>query len=140
MDDIQISRNLHVPSAELRWRFSRSGGPGGQHVNTSSTRVELLWDIGGSEALSETQRARLLANLAGRVDEAGVLRLTVEESRSQHRNREIALERLRDLLLEAVKPRKKRRPTRPTRASKERRLEHKRQRGERKRNRGQRDW
>lgn len=140
MDDIPISRNLQVPSAELRWRFSRSGGPGGQHVNTSSTRVELLWDIAASEALSETQRARLLANLAGRVDEAGVLRLAVEESRSQHRNREIALERLRALLIEAVKPRKKRRPTRPTRASKERRLEHKRQRGDRKRERGQSDW
>ena len=139
MDDIVVSHNLSVPSAELRWRFSRSGGPGGQHVNTSSTKVELSWDLGASEALGETQRARLLANLAGRVDEVGVLRLVVEETRSQHRNREIAVERLRALLVEAVKPRKKRRPTRPTRASKERRLQAKRVRGERKQGR-RKDW
>ncbi|MCB0216857.1 MAG: aminoacyl-tRNA hydrolase [Caldilineae bacterium] len=139
MEDIVVSHNLSVPSTELRWRFSRSGGPGGQHVNTSSTKVELSWDLAASEALGETQRARLLANLAGRVDEAGVLRLVVEETRSQHRNREIAVERLRALLIEAVKPRKKRRPTRPTRASKERRLQAKRVRGERKQDR-RKDW
>ena len=139
MEDIVVSHNLSVPSTELRWRFSRSGGPGGQHVNTSSTKVELSWDLAASEALGETQRARLLANLAGRVDEAGVLRLVVEETRSQHRNREIAVERLRALLIEAVKPRKKRRPTRPTRASKERRLQAKRVRGERKQGR-RKDW
>ncbi len=140
MEDIRISRKLVLPASELRWRFSRSGGPGGQHANTSATRVELIWDLAGSPSLSENQRARLQAHLAGRLDEAGRLRLVVEESRSQHRNRELAIERLRDLLAEAIRPRKKRRPTKPSRAAKQRRLDRKKQRGQIKRDRQRKDW
>lgn len=140
MDDIQVSRKLVLPASELSWRFSRSGGPGGQHANTSATRVELIWDLAGSPSLSENQRARIRAHLVGRLDEAGRLRLVVEESRSQHRNRELAVERLRELLAEAIRPRKKRRATQPSRAAKQRRLDRKKQRGQIKRDRQRKDW
>lgn len=133
--DLVVSPALTIPAAELRWRASRSGGPGGQHVNTSSTRVELLWDVAGSAALSDAQRARLLSRLAGRLDSAGVLRVVAQDERSQRRNRDAALERLAALVAAGLHVPKARRKTRPTAASKARRLDTKRRRGAVKRER-----
>lgn len=133
---LEIDEALRIPRAELTYRATRSGGPGGQHVNTSSTRVELTWDLAGSPSLTDEQRNRLLTRLAHRLDSAGVLRLTASRSRSQFRNREEVTERFRTLVAEGLKEPKRRRPTRPTRASKEARLRAKRRRSEIKRRRG----
>ena len=99
---LEVSPELRLPLAELEYRATRSGGPGGQHVNTSSTRVELSWDLAGSPSLSAEQRARLLQRLATRLDGAGRLRLVSSTSRSQLRNREEVTERLRRLLAEGL--------------------------------------
>jgi ribosome-associated protein len=123
-------RGVEVPAGELGWRFSRSSGPGGQSVNTADSRVELSFDVAGSPSLPEALRARLLARLSHRLVD-GVLTIAASEYRSQHRNREAARARLADLLTEAsAPPAAKRRPTRPTRGSKERRLAGKKRRGE----------
>jgi ribosome-associated protein len=123
-------RGVEVPASELAWRFSRSSGPGGQSVNTADSRVELSFDVAGSPSLPEALRARLLARLSHRLVD-GVLTIAASEYRSQHRNREAARARLADLLTEAsAPPAPKRRPTRPTRGSKERRLAGKKRRGE----------
>ena len=123
-------RGVEVPAGELAWRFSRSSGPGGQSVNTADSRVELSFDVARSPSLPDTLRARLLARLAHRLVD-GVLTIAASEYRSQHRNREAARARLADLLTEAsAPPAPKRRPTRPTRGSKERRLAGKKRRGE----------
>jgi ribosome-associated protein len=138
MDDAShliVSPALSLPLAELEYRASRSGGPGGQHVNTSSTRVEVWWDVAGSSALTEEQRARLLARLATRLDSAGRLRLVSSGSRSQLRNREEVTERLRDLVAAALRVPKARKRTRPSRAVKAARLEAKRRRSAIKRER-----
>jgi ribosome-associated protein len=138
MDDVSylaVSPALHLPLAELEYRVSRSGGPGGQHVNTSSTRVEVWWDVAGSATLTEEQRARLLARLATRLDSAGRLRLVSSGSRSQLRNREEVTERLRDLVAAALRVPKARKRTRPSRAAKAARLEAKRRRSAIKRER-----
>jgi ribosome-associated protein len=133
--DLVVSPALGIPLGELEIRATRSAGPGGQHVNTSSTRVEVVWDVAGSPTLTEEQRVRLLARLATRLDSTGRLRLVAGARRSQLRNREAALERLAELVAAALVVPKRRKPTRPTRASKERRLTAKRQRGARKRER-----
>ena len=138
MDDpshLVVSPTLRLPLGELEYRASRSGGPGGQHVNTSSTRVEVWWDVAGSPALSEEQRTRLLARLATRLDSAGRLRLVSSGSRSQLRNREEVTERLRELVAAALKVPKARKRTRPSRAAKAARLEAKRRRAATKRER-----
>lgn len=138
MDDpssLVITPHLRLPLAELDYRASRSGGPGGQHVNTSSTRIELWWDVTASPALSEEQRARILRRLATRLDTAGRLRLVSSGSRSQFRNREEVTERFRDLVAEALHVPKRRKATRPTRAIKAARLESKRRRSSVKRER-----
>jgi ribosome-associated protein len=138
MDDARhlvVSPTLRLPLAELEYRASRSGGPGGQHVNTSSTRIEVWWDVAGSSALTEEQRARLLARLATRLDSAGRLRLVSSGSRSQLRNREEVTERLRDLVAAALRVPKARKRTRPSRAAKAARLEAKRRRAAVKRER-----
>ena len=138
MDDAShliVSPALSLPLAELEYRASRSGGPGGQHVNTSSTRIEVWWDVAGSSALTEEQRARLLARLATRLDSAGRLRLVSSGSRSQLRNREEVTERLRDLVAAALRVPKARKRTRPSRAAKAARLEAKRRRSAIKRER-----
>jgi ribosome-associated protein len=138
MDDashLVVSPALRLPRAELEYRASRSGGPGGQHVNTSSTRVEVWWDVAGSSALTEEQRARLLARLATRLDSAGRLRLVSSGTRSQLRNREEVTERLRDLVAAALRVPKARKRTRPSRAAKAARLEAKRRRAAVKRER-----
>ena len=119
-------RHLVIPVAELEWRFSASGGPGGQHSNTANTRVELIFDIAGSGVLGPRQRARLLEKL-------GVaLRIVVTDERSQVRNRQLALERLAERLDEALRADRPRRPTLPTQASRERRLRAKQLRSTRK--------
>jgi ribosome-associated protein len=114
---------------ELDWRFSASGGPGGQHVNTSNTRAEVRFDIAGSPSLGPRQRARLLERLGPEV------RVVASDERSQLRNRELALERLRSRLADALRVATPRRPTKPTKAAKERRLDDKRHRSETKRRR-----
>jgi ribosome-associated protein len=132
MPDVPIHSRLTIPESELQFRASRSGGPGGQHVNTSSTKVELLWDVARSPSLSEPQRARLLKRLANRIDGDGVLHLTEGGSRSQHRNREAVTERFARLVRKALRRRKRRIPTKPTKASKQRRLESKKKRSRKK--------
>jgi ribosome-associated protein len=123
---------LVIPSGDLVERFSRSPGPGGQSVNTSDSRVELEYDVTASTALSDTQRARLLSRLPD-----PTIRVVASEHRSQHRNRVAARERLAEQLRAALAPPPpKRRPTKPTRGSKERRLDAKKQRGQTKSLRG----
>jgi ribosome-associated protein len=132
---LYVNAELQVPRTELVFRATRSGGPGGQHVNTSSTRVELWWDVAGSPSVSPDVRARLLVRLASRLDGEGRLRLVAQESRSQLRNREAAMERLRTVLADALKMRKARRKTKVPRGAKEQRLAEKRHRSTRKRER-----
>ena len=126
--DLPITPELSIPLSELDYRASRSGGPGGQHVNTSSTRIELGWDVAGSPSLTPEQRAQLLERLGSRLDTSGRLRLVSSGSRSQLRNREDVTERLQAVVAAALAPRKKRKPTRPSRAVKAARLEAKRRR------------
>ena len=135
MDEpLHVAPGLVIPAEELRWRFDPSGGPGGQHANKASTRVELAFDVAASPAVPEPMRALLLERLGSRLA-AGELRLVVNESRSQWRNREIARRRLAATLEEALRPLRRRRATRPTAASRLRRLAVKRRRGEAKRRR-----
>ncbi|MBI1801656.1 MAG: aminoacyl-tRNA hydrolase [Chloroflexi bacterium] len=131
MDDLLlILPGLAIPRSELQYRFTRSGGPGGQHVNRTSTQVELLWDAARSPSLTAEQLARLLHVLKNRIDGDGVLHLVSHSTRSQFDNREDVTARFVALLAAALKPVKKRRPTRPTRAAKERRITAKKARGE----------
>lgn len=132
---LEVTPSLRIPMAELEYRASRSGGPGGQHVNTSSTRIEVWWDVVRSPSLSEDQRALLLERLASRLDSAGRLRLVSGTSRSQLRNREDVTSRLRGVVADALKVRKKRKATRPSKAAKAARLEAKRRRSSIKRER-----
>jgi ribosome-associated protein len=130
--------SVALPEDELAWRFTRSGGPGGQHVNTSDTRVSLSLDLRATGALTDDQRARALDRLAGRLVD-GVLTVTVSDSRSQARNRDLARERLAALLADAAAPGpRSRRPTRPSRSARERRLTDKRRRSDVKRTRSRR--
>jgi ribosome-associated protein len=133
---VVVNRRLAIPRSEIELRATRSGGPGGQHVNTSSTRIQLAWDVAGSPSLSPRRRQLILDRLSNRIDQEGVLRLDVDTHRSQHRNREEAFARLAELLAEALRPRKERKATRPTRASRERRLDEKKRRGAVKKLRG----
>lgn len=133
---VWITDQLAIPLAELEFRFSRSGGPGGQHVNRSATRVELHFDVAHSPSLSEEQRQRALERLAGRLDSEGVLRVVAESERSQWRNRQEAVERFRMLLRQALHIPRQRRRTRLPAWAKERRLAEKRRRSEIKRHRG----
>jgi len=132
---IKVTATVRIPVAELSFRATRAGGPGGQHVNTSSTRVELWWDAAASPSLTPVQRERVLTALANRLTEDGKLRLVASETRSQSRNRDAAIARFRAVLAGALAVRKVRRPTRPTRGSKERRLQEKRVRSARKQER-----
>jgi len=133
--DLEVSPALTIPASELRWRFSRSSGPGGQHVNTSDSRVELSWNIAASAALSDGQRLTLATRLGKRLI-AGVITLSASERRSQLRNRQEALSKLADLLAEALAPEAPhRRATKPTRGSDRRRLAAKERRAATKRQR-----
>lgn len=133
---IPIEDDLFIAKSELTYRATRAGGPGGQHVNTSSTRVELMWDVGASPSLTDAQRRRILSRLSNRINQEGVLQLSDAGTRSQHRNREAVTERFRELVAEALVVRKPRKKTKPSRASRERRLREKKKRGEVKRLRG----
>ena len=125
---LDITPQLQIPLAELDYQASRSGGPGGQHVNTSSTRIEVWWDVAASPSLTPEQRAQLLERLGPRLDSNGRLRLVSSGSRSQLRNREDVTERLRAVVAGALAVRKKRKPTKPSRAAKAARLDAKRRR------------
>lgn len=133
--DLEVSTGLVIPERELGWRFSRSSGPGGQHVNTSDSRVELSWNIADSTALSDEQRMMLLRRLSRHIV-AGTVTVAASEQRSQLRNRDTAMRKLADLVTVGLAPdAKPRRPTRPTRGSARRHLAAKQQRSATKRNR-----
>jgi ribosome-associated protein len=134
-DCLRIDDQLSIPQHELAFRFSRSSGPGGQHVQKSSTRVELLFDVANSPSLTDKQRQRIHKRLANYIDSDGTLHLTAQSERSQWRNRQEVVQRFQNLLRDALKRRKRRKATRPTAASKERRLREKRRRSEIKRSR-----
>ncbi len=134
-DIIAVTPSLRIPAAELDFTFSRSGGKGGQNVNKVETRVELWFDVQKSPTLTAWQRARLLEKLTGRIDSDGVLRLASSEGRTQLSNRRIAIERFVEVLKEALHVDKKRRPTRATKGSKERRLAGKKEHAKKKLNR-----
>ena len=129
---LRVSPSCSIPLAELEWRFSASGGPGGQHVNTSNTRAEVRFDVAGSPSLGPRQRARLLERLGAEV------RVVASDERSQARNRDLAMERLAAKLAAALRVERPRHPTKPTYGSKQQRLAAKRRRGETKRGRSQR--
>jgi ribosome-associated protein len=126
MPGLRVSQALHIPERELDWRFTRSGGPGGQHANTSDTRVEVSFDVKRSRVLGPRQRARLLDRLGP------VVRAVAADSRSQVRNREVARERLRTRLREALRAERPRVATRPSAAARRARLRAKSRRAERK--------
>ncbi len=121
-DDLRVTRTCVIPLAELEWRFSRSGAPGGQHADTSSTKAEVRFDVAASKALGPRQRARLLRSLGP------VVRVVVSDERSQARNRQLALERLRQKLAEALSVRPRRVATKVPPRAKRARLEDKRRR------------
>ncbi|GAC1434404.1 MAG: alternative ribosome rescue aminoacyl-tRNA hydrolase ArfB [Solirubrobacteraceae bacterium] len=129
-ETLDVGRGIAIPLAEVELRVSRSSGPGGQHANSSDTRVEAVWLPGASAALGESDRERALARLGPRVS------AVAQDTRSQARNRELALERLRARIAGALVLRRRRRPTKPGRAAKARRLDAKRRAGETKRGRG----
>lgn len=131
-DDLSIGRHFVIPGGELAWRFDPSGGPGGQHANKASTRAELSWDLGASPSVPDHLRQRMLQHLGGRAP-GGVVTASVDDTRSQWRNRAIARRRLAEMLTDAARPPKRRIGTKPSRASKRRRLERKRRRSEIKR-------
>ena len=126
---VRVTSSLRIPVSELQFRFSASGGPGGQHANKVATRVELRFDVAGSPSLGPHQRARLLEKLGPEV------RVVADDERSQLRNRQLAVERFRERMAAALRIEKTRRPTRPSRGAKERRLAEKRRLSERKRSR-----
>jgi ribosome-associated protein len=133
MHDIVVNGSLTIPGRELVVRSTRSGGPGGQHVNTSATRVEVVWNIAQTAALDPDRRDWAMARLAHRIDGQGNLRVIASESRSQRQNRDAAAERLGALVARALLVPKRRRPTRPTAASKRQRIDAKRRLSEKKR-------
>lgn len=138
--DLFIQKGLVIPESELGFTASRSGGPGGQHANKTSSRVTIVWDVLHSVVLNDWQRERLLKRLAGRMSAEGVLQLDVDETRSQYQNRVLARLRLAALVVEALKVEKRRIATRPGKRAQERRLEKKKARGEIKKNRKRPDY
>ncbi len=124
VESIRVTRSVVLPLAEVELRFSRSSGPGGQHANTSETRVEAIFDVEGSSALTDAQKRRVLAKAGP------TLRAVAQDERSQYRNRELAVERLVERLRQALKVERRRVATKPTRASRERRLDSKKRRSQ----------
>ena len=123
-DDLPVSRGVRIPRSELTWRFSASGGPGGQHANKAATRAELTWDVAASPALLPVQRERVLGRLGP------VVRIVVDDERSQARNRALAEERFVARVAAALHVEAPRRPTKPSKGAKERRLQAKKQRSQ----------
>lgn len=134
-EGVRVNGRLEIPVDEIEYTFSTSSGPGGQHANKASTRVDLAWNVEDSRVLTDEERDRLRSRLRNRMDSSGAVRLSSDRHRSQWRNRADVTARLADLVAEALKPPKQRVATNPTRASKQRRLENKRRRGAIKRNR-----
>jgi ribosome-associated protein len=140
MDDLDVGRGVVIPGEELELRFSRSGGPGGQNVNRRATKVEVIFDLANSAALTADQRRRATARLRSRIDARGRLHVVAQEERSQAQNRARAVETLARLLGDALRPPPPpRRPTKPTKTAKEKRLASKRQRARTKRERARPD-
>jgi len=127
-DPLVVDDTLSIPLAELAFETSRAGGPGGQNVNKVESRVTLVFPLATSPSLDEERRARLREMLASRVSKAGLLRVSAQRHRTQAQNREAAVERFVELLREALAEDPERRPTRPTRAARKRRVEGKRAR------------
>lgn len=134
-NQVVINEELAIPENELRFSFSTSGGPGGQHANKAETRVTLVFEVAGSPSLTESQRELLFARLRNRIASDGTLKISAATSRSQVANRQEAIARFQTLLARALQPRKRRRPTKPSRAAIERRLEAKRRHSRRKKDR-----
>lgn len=137
---LPINDQVSIPLSELSFRYARSSGPGGQHVQRTETKVELLFDLANSSSLSESQRRLALNRLGARLDQHGMLHLTSQAGRSQLDNRADVIARFQRLLAAALKPVKARRPTRPTAGARQQRLEGKRKRGQAKRLRGRIGW
>lgn len=126
-DDVVVNNGLIIPDAELAWRFSTSGGPGGQHANTSNTRVEVVWDVADSAVVTDRQRSTLTRAFGPQVA------VVADDTRSQVRNRQLARDRLAERVAEALTPRKRRIPSRPGRRANQRRLDAKKHRSKLKR-------
>ena len=134
-DDLFVRDGVVIPRDELTIRATRAGGPGGQHVNTSATRIEVVWNVARTRALTEDQRRLVLSRLAPRVDADGDLRVVAADSRSQRQNRTAAESRLAAIVARALVVPKRRRPTRPTASSVRQRLDAKRRRADTKQQR-----
>jgi ribosome-associated protein len=132
---LTVTPALAIPRTEIQYRATRAGGAGGQHVNTSSTRIELLWNLPQSVAVTDEQRDRIRIKLANRLDSDGMVRVVASDRRSQAQNKVLADNRLVALVQHALHVAKKRRATKPTRAAKEKRLESKKKQANKKRNR-----
>ena len=132
MDTIQLGPTLALPLAELKFTFTRSGGPGGQHVNRSNSKVELQWNVANSPTLNDAQRTLLQERLTSYITNQGVLRLSADNSRSQFRNRAAVMRRLQLLVEQALRPRPTRRPTKQSRGYHQHRLRQKKAHGEKK--------
>lgn len=133
---LAIDGSRTIPREELTVRASRSGGAGGQHVNTSSTRIEVTWNPGASSILSDEEKERLAGKLGTKLDRDGELRVVASDTRSQTRNRELAEERLAELVREALRVPRVRKATKPSRAAKQARIDQKKRQSERKKRRG----
>jgi ribosome-associated protein len=134
-DPLNVNARVAIPRAELGVRATRAGGPGGQHVNTSSTRIEITWNVSATAVLTDDEKSRVRAALASRLDADGTVRVVASDTRSQRQNRELAESRLAALIRRALVVPRARRKTKPTRASVERRLTQKRIAGAKKRDR-----
>ena len=130
VEGLRVNDAVVIPSAELLFKASRSGGPGGQHVNTSSTRIEVLWNPGTSTALDALSRERIIDKLSSRIDGEGNIRVVASDNRSQRQNRIAAEERLAELIRKALVIPKKRKKTKPSKAAKAKRLDEKKRRGQ----------
>jgi ribosome-associated protein len=136
VETIDLGHGIQLPLSELDFSFTRSSGPGGQHVNRAETKVELRWDVANSPSINDVQRAMLLRALGTYVTEEGILILTSGETRSQHRNREVVIARLQALVNQAMRPRRTRHATRPSTSARATRLQKKKRHGEKKSQRG----
>ena len=130
MDIVTLNDKISIPVSELDIRFSRSSGPGGQHVNKTSTQAELTFDLANSPSIPPEDREWLLEKLKPKLDSSGKLRLTSQDTRSQRQNKAIVIERFGEMLRHALRRPKKRKPTKPSRAAVQRRIESKKKRGE----------